>query len=221
MAKTSVVIVAAGEGKRFGAPKHLALLSGKAILEWTLQAFQSHPKIHEIVLVLNNSAEGREYQLHMPKIATVIPGGAQRQDSVAAGVKALTGESSDIVLVHDGVRPLVSHDLIGRIIKQVQVSGAAAPVIPVEDTLKRVQEDQVIETPDRSCYFRCQTPQGFHSELLMRALDKAGKDGFYGTDEAMLVERLGIPVAAIPGEARNLKITTPLDLRIAEVLLEN
>lgn len=221
MAKISAVIVAAGEGKRFGAPKHLALLSGKAILEWTLQAFHSHPKIAEIVLVLNNSAEGREYQLHMPKISTVVPGGAKRQDSVAFGMRALTSESSDIVLVHDGVRPLLSHDLIGRVIRQAKESGAAAPVIPVEDTLKHIDQNQVMETPDRSRFFRCQTPQGFRFDLLNRALKKAADDGFYGTDEAMLVERLGLPVAAIPGEAQNLKITTPLDLKIAEVLLEN
>lgn len=221
MDKSTAVIVAAGEGKRFGAPKHLALLSGRAILEWTLQAFHSHPKITEIVLVLNNSAEGREYQLRMPKIATVVPGGAHRQDSVVAGVEAVSAEPSDIVLVHDGVRPLVSHDLIGRVIRQARESGAAAPVIPVEDTLKHVQEDLVVETPDRSRFFRCQTPQGFRFDLLVKALKKAGDDGFYGTDETMLVERLGLPVAAIPGEARNLKITTPLDLKIAEVLLEN
>jgi 2-C-methyl-D-erythritol 4-phosphate cytidylyltransferase len=221
MGKTSAVIVAAGEGKRFGAHKHLALLSGKAILEWTLQAFHSYAKVTEIVLVLDNSAEGREYQLHMPKIVKVVRGGAQRQDSVAAGIAALSCEAADIVLVHDGVRPLVSQDLIGRVIRQAQASGAAAPVIPVEDTLKHVKEDQVVETPDRSHFFRCQTPQGFRFDLLKRALDHAGQEGFYGTDEAMLVERLGLPVAAIPGEARNLKITTPLDLRLAEVLLEN
>ncbi len=221
MIKTSVVIVAAGEGKRFGAPKHLAILSGKAILEWTLQVFQTHPKIADIVLVLNNSAEGREYQTHLSKISKVVPGGTQRQDSVRAGMRALSSPSSDIVLVHDGVRPLVSQDLIGRVIRQAQESGAAIPVIPVEDTLKHVHQDQVAETPDRSRFFRCQTPQGFRVDLLNRALKKAADDGFYGTDEAMLVERLGLPVSAIPGEIRNMKITTPLDLRIAEVLLEN
>jgi 2-C-methyl-D-erythritol 4-phosphate cytidylyltransferase len=221
MIKTSVVIVAAGEGKRFGAHKHLALLSGKAILEWTLQAFQAHPKIAEIVLVLNNSAEGREYQTHLSKISKVVPGGSRRQDSVTAGMRALSSSATDIVLVHDGVRPLVSQDLIGRVIRQAQESGAVIPVIPVEDTLKHVQQDQVAETPDRSHFFRCQTPQGFRVDLLNRALKKAEDDGFYGTDEAMLVERLGLPVSAIPGEVRNMKITTPLDLKIAEVLFEN
>ena len=221
MDKISAVIVAAGEGKRFGAPKHLVLLSGKAILEWTLQAFQTHPKITEIVLVLNNSAEGREYQTHLSKITRVVHGGAQRQDSVAAGIRALNSQPPEIVLVHDGVRPLLSQDLIGRVIRQAQESGAAAPVIPVEDTLKHIDQDQVIETPDRSRFFRCQTPQGFRFDLLERALKEAAEDGFYGTDEAMLMERLGLPVAAIPGEVQNLKITTPLDLKIAEVLLDN
>ncbi len=221
MVKTSAVIVAAGEGKRFGAPKHLAHLTGKAILEWTLQAFQSHPRIADIVLVLNNSAEGREYQTYFSKLSQVVRGGAQRQDSVRAGMKALSSSALDIVLVHDGVRPLVSQDLIGRVIRQAQESGAAIPVIPVEDTLKHVLEDQVAETPDRNRFFRCQTPQGFRVDLLNRALKKAADDGFYGTDEAVLVERLGLPVSAIPGEVRNIKITTPLDLRIAEVLIEN
>ena len=138
---------------------------------------------------------------------------------VARGFGALDPGRWDLVLVHDGVRPLAGPDLIRRVIAAAEETGAAVPVIPVEDTLKEVERGRVRATLDRGRIFRSQTPQGFRYPLLDRALHEADRTGFVGTDEAALVERLGHAVAAVPGEQTNIKITTPADLRTAEVTL--
>jgi 2-C-methyl-D-erythritol 4-phosphate cytidylyltransferase len=217
---TSALIVAAGAGKRFGGPKQFAYLRGQPVLEWTLERFQAHEAIDEIVLVLPDEQDLKHYRLRYPKIVDVVRGGDRRQDSVWQGFRLIQGSETGIVLVHDGARPLVSPELIGRIIAAARVLGAAVPVLPVEETVKEVRDGSVVRTLDRSSLVRAQTPQGFLYPLLKRALEAARKDRFQGTDEASLAERAGIPVGAVDGEPRNIKITTPVDIKIAEALLD-
>jgi 2-C-methyl-D-erythritol 4-phosphate cytidylyltransferase len=217
---TSVLIVAAGAGKRFGGPKQFAYLRGQPVLEWTLERFQAHEAIDEIVLVLPDEQDLKHYRLRYPKIVDTVRGGDRRQDSVWQGFRLNKGSETGIVLVHDGARPLVSPELIGRIIAAARVLGAAVPVLPVEETVKEVRDGSVVRTLDRSSLVRVQTPQGFLYPLLKRALEAARKDRFQGTDEASLAERAGIPVGAVDGEPRNIKITTPVDIKIAEALLD-
>ena len=218
--RTAAIIVSAGFGKRFGAAKHEALLAGLSILERSLEAFQSTPEVGGIVLVLRDPSAGESFRQRFSKILSIVPGGAERQDSVRLGFQELDPEAWDLVLVHDGVRPLAGPELIRRVIAAAALSGAAIPVIPVEDTLKEVAQDVVRATLDRAGIFRSQTPQGFRYGMLERALGEAEKAGFSGTDEAALVERLGLEVSAVPGEHSNIKITTPEDIRIAEAYLD-
>ncbi len=218
--RTAVIVVSAGRGRRFGGPKHEARLRGRPVLDWSLQAFQAVPEVDRIVLVLRDPASGDAYVKRFSKIVSVEQGGAERQDSVWAGFQALPEHDCEVVLVHDGARPSVGRGLILRVIRAAADLGAAVPVIPVQDTLKEVAGDRVLSTPDRRRFFLSQTPQGFRYSILKAALNEAEGSGFRGTDEAQLVERLGHPVATVPGEADNIKITTPMDLKIAEACLE-
>lgn len=219
--KVSVIVVAAGAGKRFGEAKQDVLLGGKSLLEWSLTRFQEHPEIMDIILVLRKEALPTRLQMRFGKITAAVPGGRERQDSVRAGFACLEGSDKDIVLVHDGVRPLVSADLISRIIAAARAQGAAVPVIPLEDTVKQVHENTIVQTVDRRDLVRAQTPQGFLYSLLKTALEKAEQTGFQGTDEASLVEQMGYTVTAVSGAASNIKITKPEDMKIAEALLED
>jgi len=220
VSRVSAIICAAGSGKRFGQKKQFVYLRGKPVLEWTLERFQAHPEVGPIVLVLPDEQDRKHYQMRYPKILDVVRGGDQRQDSVWQGFRLIDKDRTDLVLVHDGARPLVGADLISRVIAEAHSSGAAIPIIPLMDTMKEVQDGQVIRTVDRTRIFRVQTPQGFLYSTLKTAMDAARRVRFYGTDEAMLVERAGMPVRAVEGDPRNIKITTPLDLRIAEALLD-
>lgn len=215
------VIVAAGEGRRFGGPKQFARLGGRPLLELCIEAFAGHAAVGEIVLVLPDVPSGEALSRRFPKVAAVVAGGARRQDSVRNGFGAVRGNGRDIVLIHDGARPLAGSALIDRVVEEAARSGAAVPVLPLEDTVKEVREEGILATHDRSVLYRAQTPQGFFYEVLEEAFAAADRDGFVGTDEASLVERTGRRVAAVAGEPRNIKITTPLDLRIAEALLES
>jgi len=138
---------------------------------------------------------------------------------VMAGFNQLKPDQSGIVLVHDGVRPLVGKDLISRVIEAAEQKGAAIPALSLEDTIKRVEEGRVVKTLDRLTLFKVQTPQGFFYTTLERALRKAKEDSFYGTDEASLVERIGEKVYIVEGDTQNIKITGPEDIHIAEALL--
>jgi len=225
----AAVIVAAGEGRRFGGPKQFALLGGRSILEHCVERFESHGAVETIVLVLPGLPSdgdlagrdiGEDLARRFRKVAAVVAGGPRRQDSVRNGFGAVRGSGRDVVLIHDGARPLAGSDLIGRVIGEAARSGAAVPVMPLEDTVKEVREWGILGTHDRSVLYRAQTPQGFFYEVLEEALAAADREGFVGTDEASLVERTGRRVAAVAGDPRNIKITTPLDLKIAEALLE-
>lgn len=220
MKRVSALVAAAGTGRRFGRAKQFAVLRGRPVLEWALEAFQTHEEVDEIVLVLPDEREGGRYRARFAKIAGVVRGGETRQDSVRQGFRAIDAAKTGLVLVHDGARPLVDPGLIHRVIAAARESGAAVPAVPLEDTIKEVRGGRVVGTVDRSSLVRAQTPQGFLPALLHQALEAAGRDGFSGTDEAMLLERLGIPVMRVEGDPRNIKITTPLDLKIAEALLD-
>lgn len=220
-ASVIAIIVAAGEGKRFGFSKQFALLRKKPVLEWCLDKFEAHKQVKEIVLVLKDETKGIEFLRRYRKVVAVAKGGDKRQDSVLAGFSQISPERAEIVLVHDGVRPLVESDLISRVINRTLEQGAAVPVIPVEDTLKLVEGRQISQTLDRSRLFRVQTPQGFSYSVLKEALDSAREANFYGTDEASLVERIGKEIFVVQGDPKNIKITTPLDLRVAEALLDD
>ena len=220
MSRVTVIIVAAGEGRRFGAAKQFALLRGKTVLDWCLEKFDEHGTVDSIILVLSPGRSGEEYLHRYKKIVSISEGGEKRQDSVYSGLSCVETHHSGIVLVHDAVRPLVGQDLIDRIIDATREKGAVVPVVPVDDTIKTVEADKVVRTEDRKPLFRTQTPQGFSYALLKEAFDLARRDNFAGTDEASLVERMGKDVFIIPGDRRNIKITTREDLKIAEVLIE-
>jgi 2-C-methyl-D-erythritol 4-phosphate cytidylyltransferase len=221
MRRVSAIIVAAGKGKRFGSSKQFALLKGKSVLDWCLEKFEANKSVAEIILVLRDENLRGKYLGRYHKIAAVARGGERRQDSVLSGLRRIDPEKADIVLVHDGVRPLVEQDLINRVIAAAQEKGAAVPAIPIEETIKLIEKQEVRQTLDREKLFRIQTPQGFTYGILKHALDKAREDNFYGTDEASLVERTGKRVAIVAGEPKNIKITTREDLKIAEALLED
>ncbi len=219
--RVTAIIVAAGEGKRFGRPKQFSLLRGRPVLDRCLEKFDTHQKVSEIILVLNDERQKKRYLRRYKKIAAVVKGGERRQDSVFSGLNRVDPKKADIVLVHDGVRPLVDKNLIERIIDAACQKGAAIPAIPVEDTVKVVENRRVKKTLDRENLYRVQTPQGFLYKTLREAMDKARKESFQGTDEASLVERTGKKIHIVPGDSRNIKITTLRDMKIAEALVED
>ncbi len=216
-----VIVVAAGRGRRFGSRKQWVELKGKGLVEGCVERFDRHPQVSDIVLVLNKENLKQGLQNKFCKLSAVVVGGKERQDSVIAGLKEISPGENGIVLIHDGVRPLVSEELITRVIQAAREKGAAIPGIPVEDTVKKIQKNKVLGTLDRDSLCRAQTPQGFRYGILASALERARRDHYCGTDEASLVERMGGEVVVVPGEYCNIKITTPLDLKIAEVLFEH
>jgi 2-C-methyl-D-erythritol 4-phosphate cytidylyltransferase len=221
MSQIAVIVVAAGKGKRFGAAKQFVELRGRPVLDWCLEKFEEHEAVDEIVLVLSEEEFKDKYIQKYKKITSFAPGGRRRQDSVYSGLTHIKSQEPAIVLVHDGVRPLINRALINRVIEGAKEKGAVVPVIPVEDTVKIVKGQRIFRTEDRKNFFRSQTPQGFSFSLLKEAFGLAKKERFLGTDEAALVEKLGRDVFAIEGDSRNIKITTPDDLKIAEALLED
>src|SRR6266481_975754 len=230
--KVIVIIPAAGLGTRMapagkGAPsKQFFEINGKPIVIHTLRAFDRNPHISQIVVALRkNEMERFRAQLQKEKLAgkvEVVEGGEHRQESVANALAQLKAAPEDIVLVHDAVRPFVDDEIIANVIHEVERHGAAIAGLPAVDTIKQVEraaEGAIItSTIPRERVVQAQTPQGFRYELLKRAIDDAAADGFTGTDEASLVERLGEHVRVVMGSARNIKITTPRDLELAEFL---
>lgn len=221
MSVISAIVVAAGEGKRFGEAKQFALLKGKPVLDWSLERFEAHERVSEIILVLRDERAKEKYLSRYRKLTAVVRGGERRQDSVMAGFKQIDPDKIEIALVHDAVRPLLDENLISRVIEATEKLGAAVPAIPIEDTVKIVEGEQVSRTLERCKLFKIQTPQGFFFSILEEALRKAKEDGFYGTDEASLVERTGRKVYIVRGEESNIKITSQNDLKIAEAFLED
>lgn len=227
--KVAAIIAAAGVGRRMGqeVPKPYLNLAGKPILAHTLAVFEGHPEIHEIAVVVHPLAlEYCQEKVIDPygfrKVLRLVPGGKERQDSVYHALKVLRQqEELEIILVHDGVRPFIDAHNIRQVIQVARTTGAAILARPAQDTVKRVNQDgQIIATLPRGEMWLAQTPQAFQTRLLWKAFVEAYAEGFYGTDEASLVEHLEAPVTVIPGPLDNIKITTPEDLRLAEMLLK-
>jgi 2-C-methyl-D-erythritol 4-phosphate cytidylyltransferase len=216
------VIVAAGRGERMGAgvPKAFLPLGGIPMLVHSARVFDAAASVSALAVVVPEARldEARALLRSLAKPTTVAAGGERRQDSVRAGVATAPGFDG-IVLVHDAARPLVDAELVDAVVAAAGESGAAIPILPVTDTIKRVEHGVVLETLDRAALGAAQTPQGFDAGLLRRALEAADRDGAVMTDEAAAVERTGAAVRAVRGSAENRKITTPEDLAWAEDVL--
>lgn len=216
------VIVAAGSASRMGGiDKVMAPLGGEPMILRTVRAFEDCEAVKEIVIVTRKDLMGPIAELcsGFTKIRSVVQGGSSRQESVKLGLLAFSKEVR-LAAVHDGARPLVSGELIDKVIRAAHSYGAAAPAIPVKDTIKIFEGGFIAATPDRSTLRAVQTPQVMDRDLLLGALEKAEQEGTALTDDCSAVEHIGMRVRLVEGEERNLKVTTPLDLKIAELLLE-
>ena len=220
--RCGAVIVAAGSASRMGGiDKVMAPLGGEPVILRTVRAFQETDAIREIVIVTREDLilQISELCREMDKVKAVVKGGGSRQESVWLGLNALS-KGMELAAIQDGARPLVTPALIDRTVRAAHSYGAAAPAIPVKDTIKVEKSGLIESTPDRSHLRAVQTPQVFDFDLLRGALQKARNDGAEVTDDCSAVERLGMKIRLVEGEERNLKVTTPLDLKIAELLLE-
>lgn len=221
------IIVAAGRGERVNSvtPKQYLPLLGKPILAHTLDIFEKSPWMGEIIVVINPLHEEifkKEVweRYGYRKVKKYISGGETRQESVYGGVREVKNRGDDFVLIHDGVRPLVDEKILERCVEGVIKFEAVCCAMPCVDTIKCSLNGEVIdETLDRQKIWRAQTPQAFRISLIWEALERAKEEGFQGTDDSSLVERMGKPVRLVLGSEDNLKITTPQDLILAEELL--
>ena len=215
------VIVAAGSGKRFGSSvkKQFHLLLEKPVLYRTLERFQLHPAVDSMICVVAQADRAIVSKWNFPKLISVVGGGQERHDSVYAALTQMDSEV-DIVLIHDGVRPLISEKTISLVIKAAIVHGAAFPGLVPKDTIKQIDSGRVKRTLPRDELVLVQTPQAFQRAIILRAYDQAFQSGIFSTDDAALVEKLDLPVAVVPGQADNIKITTPEDLCFAETMLK-
>ncbi|NOU92854.1 2-C-methyl-D-erythritol 4-phosphate cytidylyltransferase [Paenibacillus sp. LMG 31456] len=227
MGKLAVVVVAAGKGSRMRTEesKQYLQLSGKPILVHTLTLFQRIEQVDTVVLVTGaddvERCRGYIEQFALSKVQHIVSGGKERQDSVYKGLEALDPDV-EWVMVHDGVRPFASKEHVLACWCKAIEAEAAVLAVPVKDTIKIVNNEGTIEsTPDRRSLWAIQTPQAFRLSLLKLAYVQAKKDGFTGTDDAMLVERIGTPVQVVESDYYNIKITTPEDLPWAEWIIQN
>jgi len=231
-----VIIPAAGlgtrmapAGKKVVASKQFFEINGAPILIHTLRVFARNQQISQIVVALRKSEmEQFRRQLDREKLAAkveIVEGGEHRQQSVANALARLKAAPDDVVLVHDAVRPFVDDEIIGNVVREVEKHGAAIAGLPAVDTIKQVERAAegalITSTIPRERVVQAQTPQGFRYQLIQRAFDSAAADDFMGTDEASLVERLGESVWVVMGSPRNIKITTPADLELAEFLMKS
>jgi 2-C-methyl-D-erythritol 4-phosphate cytidylyltransferase len=224
--KTVAIIPAGGAGRRMGKgiPKQFLPLAGFPILVHTLQAFQRSSVIDEVFLVVpeGDIPEVRQeivVKCHLSKVSVILPGGQERQDSVYNALQHVSDEH-EIIVIHDAVRPFISGDLIGRAVAAARAFGAIAVGVPVKDTVEEVTADGwVKKTVAREGLWLTQTPQAFRRQILIAAYKKAAAEGYYGTDDASLVERIEIPVRMIPGESENIKVTTPEDLLLGDLII--
>ena len=216
------VIVAAGTASRMGGiDKVMAELDGEPIILRTVRTFQNSDAIKEIVVVTREDLILPIMRLcaGLDKVQAVVCGGKTRQESVQLGLNALSSKVK-LVAVQDGARPLVTDAVIDRTVRAAHSYGAAAPAVHVKDTIKTVKGGVVKDTPDRATLQAVQTPQVFDFDLLRGALKKAAADGAAVTDDCSAVERMGMSVKIVEGDERNIKVTTPVDLKIAILLLE-
>ena len=221
----TAIIVAAGSGTRFGAkkPKQFIEILGQPLIIYTLQKFESCPAIDEIILVLP-AAEIESFRqiakkYNLKKLAKTVSGGKTRAASVWNGLDAIDEKSAEIIAVHDGARPLVSGEEITKTIEKAKETGAACLVGFVADTIKEVSDGKIVRTIDRAKLRRALTPQCFQYAILKRAFAQ-NEFGEMVTDECFLVEKLGVEVSIVEGNAQNIKITTPEDAAIVENFLK-
>ena len=221
----TVIIPAAGQGKRMmaGINKVFLELSGKPILARTVKKFSDCNEVNNLIIVVAEEEISSIKRLisGIPNVKPfeVVAGGAERQYSIANAIKYLP-EDTEIVLVHDGARPLVSEETIKNVIAATMTDGAAIAAVPEKNTVKIVDKKGMVQrTPDRSSVWEVQTPQGFRRDILVQAYKLAEKENFLGTDDSGLVERLGIPVKVVKSDYQNIKITTPEDLLIGEAFI--
>lgn len=221
----TAIIAAAGAGTRMASdrPKQFLLLAGMPVIFHTLKPFEECDSIHEVIVVLPAEESAGFLSLvgkyGLRKVTRVVPGGATRADSVKRGLMAIRSATAEIVAVHDGVRPFVTVEEIENTIAAATTDGAAILVAPVTDTVKQVSGERVVKTLDRFELCRALTPQCFQYELLREAYQRVNVNDPSLTDESTLVEQLGKPVTVVEGSARNIKITTPADILMAEALL--
>lgn len=222
------LIPAAGMGKRMGASmnKQYLQLGGIPIVARTLQVFQDSPLISGIVLVIPEDeipyCRREVVEKHqLSKVLTVVPGGSERQHSVLNGLQALQDHAApdDIILIHDGVRPFIDEPILQQSIDLAATGVGALVAVQTKDTIKVVQNGAVISTPERSTLWQAQTPQSFRFEQILAAHHRALQEGFLGTDDCSLLERFNGTVKIVNGSYRNIKITTPEDLVLAEAFL--
>uniref|UniRef100_C6E7N7 2-C-methyl-D-erythritol 4-phosphate cytidylyltransferase n=1 Tax=Geobacter sp. (strain M21) TaxID=443144 RepID=C6E7N7_GEOSM len=228
MSRIFALIPAAGMGKRMGAGsnKQYLLLDGMPILARTVAVFESAPFIDGIYLVspeqeipFCRSEVVDRYRF--TKVRAIVPGGAERQHSVCNGLNAMSDAASDdLVLIHDGVRPFVSQEMLQAAADAAREHGASVVAVPVKDTVKVVKGGVIAETPPREKLWLAQTPQAFRYGLIRDAHARAKAEGYLGTDDASLIEHQGGEVRIVTGDYRNIKITTPEDLVLAEAFLK-
>lgn len=236
--KADAIIVSAGKGHRFvegksprigttpdRGKKQFYLLEGKPILAHTLSKFENCPLIRSILLIVGE--EDLDYSLkevvekfEFKKVSQIVPGGKRRQESVKNGIDALP-KDAEIVAIHDGVRPFVTRAMIEDSIQSAARHGAVVLAMPVKETIKMSKPDgTILKTLDRESLWQIQTPQTFQINIIKEAYHRATKDSFFGTDDASLVERLGVTVHILPGSYTNIKITTPEDMLLANLFLK-
>ena len=216
------VIVAAGTASRMGGiDKVMAMLEGEPMIVRTVRTFQNCDAVKEIVIVTREDLIPKITSMcaKFDKVRAVVAGGKDRPESVRNGLRMLSGQVK-LAAVQDGARPLITEAVIDRTIRAAHTYGAAAPAIPVKDTIKVVEGGIVTTTPDRNTLKAIQTPQVFDVDLLKGALKKAEQEGTPITDDCSAVELLGFKVKIVEGDERNIKVTTPMDLKIAQMLLE-
>lgn len=226
--KISVLIPAAGQGKRMGTSvkKPYLMLGDKPILSHTIDRFEQNSAIDEIIVIVDESDFTICYEHVLApflykKTRELISGGETRQVSVYNGLCALS-DDVDYVIIHDGVRPFIDDDIIFRCLEATAECGASVAAVPVKETIKVANKNQYINyTPDRDLLWRVQTPQVFRKALLIEAHEKARLDSINAPDDATLVEKLGVPVKLVMGSYKNVKLTTPEDLSFAETLLND
>ena len=219
----TAVVPAAGSSTRMGEDKVLLSLGDRPVLIRTLLALEACPLIHEIVVVTREdlivpvSQLCRDYALE--KVRSIVAGGATRTISVLSGLREASREAQ-LIAIHDGARPFVTQEVLEAVLRKAAECGAAAPAVPVADTIKRARDGLVEETLDREGLFAVQTPQVFEASLIKAALGKAAAEGLALTDDCAAVERLGMTVALTPGDPANLKLTTPGDLALGLGILQ-
>jgi 2-C-methyl-D-erythritol 4-phosphate cytidylyltransferase len=224
---TVALIPAAGLGLRMGGvpAKQFLEVGGRPLLALTLAPFQASPSIHAVVMVVPPADVGycQEHiisRFQLDKVTQVVPGGERRQDSVRLGIEA-AGDRWDLVLIHDGVRPLVDEALIHRVVRTAQDHRCVVTGLPATDTVKEVSEGgKVVKTYEREKVWLIQTPQVFRYADILSAHRKAQEEGWQVTDDAALMEREGVPVTVVEGSERNIKVTTPMDLALVEFYMK-